>query len=108
MGPVDMSASFLIVDAQKYDFPIIYASPNFTTLTGYPQVEVLGKNCRFLQSPDGIVEKGSRRRFVDNNLIYQFKTSIDNFQECQFINVNYKKSGQVIYVGLYCSLLAFY
>jgi len=33
-----------IIDAQKTDFPIIYANPSFFNLTGYSKSEVIGKN----------------------------------------------------------------
>ncbi|KAI5064652.1 hypothetical protein GOP47_0021322 [Adiantum capillus-veneris] len=44
--------SFIVVDALKPDFPIIYASTGFFNLTGYTSREVIGGNCRFLQGPD--------------------------------------------------------
>ncbi|TPX38074.1 hypothetical protein SmJEL517_g00317 [Synchytrium microbalum] len=94
LGPVDLSSSFLVVDAKKADMPIVYASESFERLTGYSGQEIMGKNCRFLQSPDGLVEKGSIRRFVDNSVVQQLKSSIENRQECQYININYKKSGE--------------
>ena len=49
LGPVDLSSSFLVVDAQRTDMPIIYASESFERLTGYSSYEIMGKNCRFLQ-----------------------------------------------------------
>jgi PAS domain S-box-containing protein len=33
------------------DCPIIYANPSFYRITGYPEDEVIGRNCRFLQGP---------------------------------------------------------
>lgn len=30
----------------------LYVSEEFETQTGYPPVEVLGRNCRFLQGPE--------------------------------------------------------
>jgi hypothetical protein len=35
IGPIDMSCSFTVVDARKYDMPIVYASESFSKLTGY-------------------------------------------------------------------------
>lgn len=37
-------------DVRRYDCPIVYASPTFTALTGYELPQILGRNCRFLQS----------------------------------------------------------
>lgn len=93
LGPIDCSSSFIVVDATKEDYPIVFCSENFTALTGYGLNEVLGKNCRFLQAPDGKVRKGSVRRYVDNNVIYQLKRSVELFQEAQFTQINYKKGG---------------
>lgn len=36
-------------------------SQTFESLTGYSSDDIIGKNCRFLQSPDGIVERGAER-----------------------------------------------
>ncbi|KAJ3092903.1 blue light receptor [Quaeritorhiza haematococci] len=94
LGPVDFSSSFIVVDARKFDFPIVYASETFERLTGYSACEIVGSNCRFLQSPDGRVERGQPRKYVDNQVVYQLKQSVDLRQECQYINVNYKKGGE--------------
>ena len=40
IGPVDLSCSFLVVDAKKFDMPIVYASETFSKLTGYPNEEI--------------------------------------------------------------------
>ena len=95
LGPVDLSSSFVVVDAKQRDYPIIYASSNFETLTGYTSKEILGLNCRFLQAPGGLVQKGQRRTHVDDSVIFQMKKSIESCEECQFLNINYKKSGEV-------------
>ncbi|ORX92749.1 hypothetical protein K493DRAFT_285400 [Basidiobolus meristosporus CBS 931.73] len=94
LGPVDMSCAFVTVDARQYDFPIVYCSHSFEELTGYTAVEVLGRNCRFLQAPDGQVTAGSRRRFTDNNVVTSIKNCIGSAKEIQVSLVNYKKGGQ--------------
>ncbi|RKO94489.1 hypothetical protein BDK51DRAFT_12097, partial [Blyttiomyces helicus] len=93
LGPIDFSSSFIVVDAKKFDMPIVYASNTFENLTGYSAREIIGKNCRFLQSPDGLVQKGAVRSHVDNNVVYQLKTCVDRREECQYININYRKGG---------------
>lgn len=95
LGPIDCSSSFIVVDAKDVngDNPIIYVSENFTKLTGYGLHEVLGRNCRFLQAPDGIVRKGSIRKFVDNATILEIKNCVEQFQEASFTQINYKKGG---------------
>ncbi|OZJ04279.1 hypothetical protein BZG36_02581 [Bifiguratus adelaidae] len=70
VGPIDFSCSFVVSDARKFDFPIIYVSPTFETLTGYQAQEIIGTHCRFLQSPDVNVAVGSRRKYTDNAAVY--------------------------------------
>ncbi|KAI8593042.1 hypothetical protein BDZ88DRAFT_391544 [Geranomyces variabilis] len=94
LGPIDMSSSFIVTSATDPDYPILYASRTFETLTGYQAAEIMGRNCRFLQAPDGNVQRGALRQYVDNTIVWQLKTSVDRQMECQFINVNYKKGGQ--------------
>ncbi|KAK9764771.1 hypothetical protein K7432_007476 [Basidiobolus ranarum] len=94
LGPVDMSCSFVTADARRHDHPIVYASRSFEKLTGYSSAEVIGRNCRFLQAPDGQVTAGSRRRFTDNNVVTSIKSKIVKAKEVQVSLVNYKKGGQ--------------
>eukprot|EP00584_Thalassiosira_punctigera_P009762 CAMPEP_0172530532 /NCGR_PEP_ID=MMETSP1067-20121228/4239_1 /TAXON_ID=265564 ORGANISM="Thalassiosira punctigera, Strain Tpunct2005C2" /NCGR_SAMPLE_ID=MMETSP1067 /ASSEMBLY_ACC=CAM_ASM_000444 /LENGTH=544 /DNA_ID=CAMNT_0013314759 /DNA_START=252 /DNA_END=1886 /DNA_ORIENTATION=+ len=51
---------FIITDPSLHDNPIVYASDDFLTLTGYSQEEVLGRNCRFLQGTETCPEKVAR------------------------------------------------
>jgi PAS domain S-box-containing protein len=102
IGPIDMSCSFLVTDARQYDFPIVYVSPTFEKLTSYKTNEIIGRNCRFLQSPDGHVSMGSRRRFTDNNAVFHIKTHMLQGKESQASLINYRKGGQVcILIRLY-------
>ncbi|ADD05612.1 receiver/sensor box histidine kinase [Natrialba magadii ATCC 43099] len=39
----------VLTDSSLPDNPIVYANEKFYELTGYPEAEVLGRNCRFLQ-----------------------------------------------------------
>uniref|UniRef100_A0A1D1YI91 non-specific serine/threonine protein kinase n=1 Tax=Anthurium amnicola TaxID=1678845 RepID=A0A1D1YI91_9ARAE len=41
--------TFVVSDATKPDYPIMYASAGFYKMTGYLAKEVIGRNCRFLQ-----------------------------------------------------------
>ncbi|OAC99560.1 hypothetical protein MUCCIDRAFT_149173 [Mucor lusitanicus CBS 277.49] len=94
LGPVDLSCSFVVVDAKQYDFPLVYASPMFERLTGYAPSEVIGRNCRFLQAPDGRVAIGSRRKYTDNTTVYHIKTHMVQGKESQSSIINYRKTGQ--------------
>jgi PAS domain S-box-containing protein len=44
--------TFVVSDATQPDYPIVYASGGFYTMTGYSTKEVIGHNCRFLQGPE--------------------------------------------------------
>ncbi|KEH39401.1 putative protein kinase AGC-RSK-2 family [Medicago truncatula] len=44
--------TFVVSDATKPDYPIMYASAGFFNMTGYTSKEVIGRNCRFLQGAD--------------------------------------------------------
>ena len=97
-------------DIRKYDHPIVYSSPTFSTLTGYDNSEIVGRNCRFLQSellpksdplhqsdlnagPDGEIVKGSRRKYTDNEAVAHMKRMLGAGKECQASLINYRKGG---------------
>ncbi|XP_039689761.1 phototropin-1 isoform X1 [Medicago truncatula] len=44
--------TFVVSDATKPDYPIMYASAGFFNMTGYTSKEVIGRNCRFMQGAD--------------------------------------------------------
>ncbi|KAI8967908.1 putative white-collar-1a protein [Mycotypha africana] len=94
LGPVDMSCSFLVTDARRYDCPIVYCSPTFEYLTGYNANEIVGRNCRFLQAPDGQVTCGSRRTYTDNQAVFHLKAQMLQNKEHQASIINYRKGGQ--------------
>ncbi|MEI4270377.1 EAL domain-containing protein [Klenkia sp. LSe6-5] len=49
---VDLTgSSVVVVDALAPDMPIVYVNGSFTSTTGYPAAEAVGRNCRFLQGP---------------------------------------------------------
>lgn len=94
IGAVDMSCAFVVCDVTQNDCPIIYVSDIFERLTGYNKHEVLGRNCRFLQSPDGKVVSGIKRKYVDDDSVYYLKTRITQRKEAQRSLINYRKGGQ--------------
>ncbi|KAK0454117.1 photoreceptor A [Desarmillaria tabescens] len=93
LGPVDLTSSFVVVDVRRHDHPIVYCSPTFCQLTGYPEREILGRNCRFLQSPDGRVRRGEQRQYTSNEAVAHLKKSLSADKECQTSIVNYRKGG---------------
>lgn len=94
IGPVDTGCSFLVVDAKRFDMPIVYASSTFSRLTGYTNEECLGRNCRFLQSPDGMMDQGQSRNFTDGSAAWHMREHIGSGKENQTSLINFKKGGQ--------------
>lgn len=94
LGAVDMSCAFVVCDVTMNDCPIIYVSDNFQNLTGYSRHDIIGQNCRFLQAPDGKVESGSKREFVDDGAVYNLKKMIHEQREVQQSLINYRKGGK--------------
>lgn len=94
LGAVDMSCAFVVCDVTMNDCPIIYVSDNFQNLTGYSRHEIIGQNCRFLQAPDGKVEAGSKREFVDDGAVFNLKRMIKDGREVQQSLINYRKGGK--------------
>ena len=97
LGAVDLSCSFSIADVRRHDSPIVYASPSFCRLTGYSEHEVIGRNCRFLQSPTGHLTKGDVRMSASIDAIANMRKALGSGKECQAKILNYKKGGNPFY-----------
>ena len=94
IGAVDMSCAFVVCDVTMHDVPIVYCSDVFERLTAYTRHEILGRNCRFLQAPDGKIKAGIKRKYVDDQSVYRIKKMISARQETQISVINYRKGGQ--------------
>ena len=50
-------------DLTRPDQPLVLANPKFLSMTGYPEAEILGRNCRFLQRDgDNLEERAEIRQ----------------------------------------------
>ncbi|KAK8096322.1 GATA zinc finger [Apiospora kogelbergensis] len=85
---------FVVTDALDPLDRIIYVSDSFLAVTGYRREEVLGQNCRFLQSPDGIVVPGAARQAVSSESAYIQREKVRERRETEHSIINYKKSGE--------------
>jgi PAS domain S-box-containing protein len=74
--------AIVITDPNRPDNPIVYVNPTFERITGYSLEEVVGKNCRFLQSDDR-----------DQPALEDLRVAIREGRECQVVLRNYKKDG---------------
>jgi diguanylate cyclase (GGDEF)-like protein/PAS domain S-box-containing protein len=82
----------VIVDALAEDQPIIYVNPAFERITGYPEEEVLGRNCRLLQ--------GGER---DQAALDIIRHGLAHAIEAHVVLRNYRKDGSIFWNDLYIS-----
>jgi PAS domain S-box-containing protein len=76
------SCAIVIADAKKPDFPLIYVSKAFQTITGYTPAESLGRNCRFLQGADPHQPE-----------LKTVRKAIKERKSCEVVLVNHRKDG---------------
>ncbi|PNY29160.1 White collar 1 protein [Tolypocladium capitatum] len=95
LGAVDCSVALTLCDLDLPDQPIVYASDSFCELTGYSRAEVLGRNCRFLQSSGGgkaiPAKLGS---CADKAAVRRMRRAVHARKEIQLKLTNFKKNGQ--------------
>jgi len=66
-----------IVDVRLPDQPLVYVNPAFERLAGLPKSELLGRNCRFLQTPD-----------TDPTAVAAVRRAVDAGEECRVTMLN--------------------
>lgn len=100
IGPVDTNVALVLVDSYAPDCPIVYCSEGFEHLTGYNQTEILGRNCRFLQSPPSSISKIKGKAFQEARTpssslqLSAFKSQVMSGREAQVTITNYTKDGK--------------
>ena len=72
----------VISDATRPDAPIVYVSPSFERLVGYPAEEILGTNCRMVQGPG-----------TDRETVKQIAIALQEGRVFQGEILNYRKDG---------------
>jgi PAS domain S-box-containing protein len=83
-----------ITDPNQEDNPLIYVNRGFENLTGYSRDEVIGRNCRFLQSDDR-----------DQPSIRELRTAIREGHDARVLLRNYRKDGSMFWNELYLSAI---
>jgi diguanylate cyclase (GGDEF)-like protein/PAS domain S-box-containing protein len=76
----------VLVDAQNPVNPVVYANPAFEALSGYPLVELIGRNLRLLQGDDR--EQDARHRLRD---------ALVRGEPCKVLLRNYRKDGSLFW-----------
>nr|XP_027191985.1 phototropin-1-like isoform X2 [Cicer arietinum] len=74
--------TFVVSDATKPDYPIMYASAGFFKMTGYTSKEVIGRNCRFMQGAE-----------TDSNDVAKIREALAAGKSYCGRLLNYKKDG---------------
>lgn len=72
-----------IIDAQKTDFPVIYANPSFQTMTGFGKREIIGRNYFLLYGAS-----------ADPRIIEEIKGTIHQGKSFHGEMLNFQKNGK--------------
>jgi len=75
-----------ISDPDLPDNPIVYANEVFERMTGYTRDEIVGRNCRFLQTDDR-----------DQDALTQLREAMDKKAPVEVTLRNYRKDGSLFY-----------
>lgn len=95
LGPVDCSVALILCDLDLPDEPIVYVTDAFCDLTGYSKPEIVGRNCRFLQTPNP--DSKAMPSPYCKAAPTQMRDAIKDRKEVQLRVVNYRKDGQRFY-----------
>ncbi len=87
----------VVADARAPDVPIVLANEHFLKATGYTREEVVGRNCRFLQTrADGTLDD-------DQPGLTALREALAAGEPTRVVLRNYRKSGELFYNELYIS-----
>jgi PAS domain S-box-containing protein len=75
-----------LTDPDLEDSPIVYANKAFEDICGYPQEEIVGRNCRFLQGKDR-----------DQPELDPLRAAIKKAEPVEVTLRNYRKNGDLFY-----------
>mmetsp|Transcript_29390 Transcript_29390/g.45055 ORF Transcript_29390/g.45055 Transcript_29390/m.45055 type:complete len:473 (-) Transcript_29390:955-2373(-) len=85
---------FVITDPSLQDNPIVYASEDFLSLTGYARDDVLGRNCRFLQGTETSTTK-----------VEEMRKGLAAGEDVSVCLINYKADGTAFWNKLFIAAL---
>jgi len=73
-------------DPDLEDSPIVYANKAFENMCGYPQEEIVGRNCRFLQGVDH-----------DQPELARLRDAVKKDEPVEVTLRNYRKNGELFH-----------
>jgi PAS domain S-box-containing protein len=73
-------------DPDLEDSPIVYANKAFEDMCGYPQSEIIGRNCRFLQGSDR-----------DQPELERLRAAIRKGEPIEVTMRNYRRNGELFH-----------
>jgi diguanylate cyclase (GGDEF)-like protein/PAS domain S-box-containing protein len=76
----------VLVDALNPINPVIYANRAFETLSGYPSVELVGRNLRLLQGEDR-----------EQDALHRLRDALSRGEPCRVLLRNYRKDGSLFW-----------
>jgi PAS domain S-box-containing protein len=85
---------FVITDPSLPDNPIVFASDDFLSLTGYTKDDVLGRNCRFLQGTKS-----------DQDKVRAISKGLSNGEDVSVTLINYTADGTPFWNKLFIAAL---
>ena len=85
----------IISDVQADDSPVVFANQHFFDVTGYSRDEVIGQNCRFLQT------RGDGTRDDDQDGVREVRRALAAGEGTHVILRNYRKDGELFYNELF-------
>ena len=77
---LDSATNGIVITSNTPDLPIVYCNAAFEQLTGYPEAEILGRNCRFLQGQE-----------TDPQARDQMRAAFAAHEPIDLVILNYKK-----------------
>lgn len=93
----------VLTDCEEPDNPIVYVNRIFEFITGYSAMEILGRNCRFLQYRGAYAR--DRHELVDKKVIGQISDAIRKREEFYGVLLNFRKNGAPMYNTLFLTPL---
>lgn len=82
----------MIADAGEHGNPLLLANPAFLELTGYDLLEVVGKDCRFLQGPE-----------TSKEALAEIRAGMNAGSDINVTLLNYRKDGSSFWNQLHVS-----